>query len=262
MTRILKAFLALIITLSLSLSGCAVCLAETAATVPEHGLSLTLPDGYLLLNSETAEDNQDLIESLGYSLSSFKSYLNKTKPDQPHTLFIGVNPSTKAQVSVKVWTTDFSKRIGDLAFLNDDSLAKTAKELVTTKGASYKTVSSGGMKLIEIRSNTKDSGGDFCLVQYVTVCNNNFYSVSFSFSGSLDDGKVATAWSALESFEIKNQLKASGWDVGSVLIIIFLCLAVLGAVFVAVLTVISIVKDIKKRRADEAEFFDFIERRK
>ena len=262
MKGFLKAFLALITVAIITVMGSIVCFAATPANDSEHGISMSLPDGYVLLNSDTAEDNLDLIESLGYSLSSFKNYLKATGENEPRTLFIGLNPTTKAQIAVKTWSTDFSKRVGDFAFLDDKSLSVSAKELVTTKNSSYKTVSANGMKLIEIRSNAKDSGGEFCSVQYITVCNNNFYSLNFTFSGKIDDGKVGAAWSTLEGFKIKNNLIASNLDFGSILIIVLLFLAIIGAIVFAVVIIISVVKDVKKHRDDPIETSDFIERRK
>lgn len=262
MKAFLKYCLAIITVVILLAFGSVVCLAETKAESSEHLLTLTLPDGYILLNSETAKDNQALIESLGYSVSSFKNYLDSTNDGQPNTLFIGLNPSTRAQITAKSWFTDFSQKVGSFAFLDNEALSLTAKELVTVKGASYKIVSANGMKLIEIRSTTKDSGGEFCSVQYITVCNNNFYSLNFTFSGAISDDKVSTAWNTLETFKIKDTLASSAWDFGSVLIMVLIFLAIIGTLIFAVIIVISIVKDIKKRKTDPDESFDFIERRK
>jgi hypothetical protein len=262
MKAFLKYCLAVITVALLILAGSVVCLAETEAENSAHSLSLTLPDGYVLLNSETAEDHLSLIESLGYSLSSFKNYLKPAGDGLPSTLFIGLDPTTRAQITVKSWSTDFSKRVGSFAFLDSESLSLAAKELVTTKGASYKTVTANGMKLIEIRSTTKDSGGEFCSVQYITVCNSNFYSLNFAFSGAIDDGKVATAWGVLNSFEIKNKIPVSAFDFGSIMVIILIFLAIIGTLVFAAFIIVSIVKDLKKRRLDPDEDFDFIKRRK
>ena len=262
MTKILKPFLSAILTFLVLTFFCTVALAETVAKDSYHALSVTLPENYLLLNSDTAEDNVELIESLGYSISSFKNYLKPTENGELQTLFLGVDPSSKYQISVKTWSTDFSKKIGNLAILDGDALAQTAKELVTTKGASYKTASANGMKLIEVRLSAKDSGGDFCSVQYVTVCNGNFYSLNFTFGGALNNQKADLAWNTLSSFKIKNAHQNSGWDTGSIFIIILLSVAIAGAIVLSVIIIISIIKDIQKRRTDPVETDDFIERRR
>lgn len=262
MTKILKYFLSVSLILAFFLFTVTGVFAETLAKDDTHSLSLTLPENYLLLNTETAEDNVELIESLGYSLSSFKSYLKSNENGEMQTLFLGVDPSSKAQITVKSWSTDFSKKIGNLALLDDEALSKTAKELVSTNGASYKSVSANQMKLIEVRSNDKDSGGNFCSVQYITICNSNFYSLNFTFTGNIDDQKVNVAWETLATFKIKTDLEKDAWDFGSVLIVVLLSLAILAAVVIAIVIIYTIIRDVKNRKTDPNEAVDFIERRK
>lgn len=262
MLKIFKCFLSATVLISLCCFSALCVSAETVAENGDHKLSLTLPDGYLLLDSETAEDNLELIEGLGYSLSSFLNYLKPTNENTPQPLFLGVEPNTKAQISVKYWSTDFSKKIEDFSLLDDEALSKTAKELIQTKGSTYKTVSANGMKLIEVRSNTKDSGGNFCSVQYVTVCNKGFYSLNFTFAGNLSDEKVQSAWDTLTTFKIETDINKGVWDVGSILIIVLLGAGVIAAVVLAVVIIISIIKDIKNRRTDAAENSEYIERRR
>ena len=129
-------------------------------------------------------------------------------------------------------------------------------------GASYKSDSANGMVLLEIRLNGMDSGGKFCSIQYITVCNGNFYSLNFTFAGSVNEQRVELAWNTLSTFRIKSDLNKSAWDAGSIFIIVLLSLAIIGAAVLAVVIVFSIVKDIKKRRADPDENGDFIERRR
>lgn len=252
---------ALIGVVLLSVCFCITASAETAAS-EEHGLTLTLPDGYVLLNSDTAEDNKDIIESLGYTVSSFENYLKASGENSATTLFLGIEPQTKAQISVKNWSTDFSKKITDLSLLSGDALTKTAKELVKVEGASYKTVSVNGMALIEIRANGKDSGGDFCSVQYLTVRNGQFYSVTATFEGSIDDAKVDIAWKTVSSLEIENANSETVWDAETILIMILLGAVILAGAVAVVIILYSFIKDIKNRRSDAAESSDYIERRR
>lgn len=262
MTKILKCFLSAFLIFVVFLFSVTGALAETVVEDGAHSLSLNLPENYVLLNNDTAEDNAELIESLGYSLSSFKNYLKPTQNGEIQTLFLGVEPSTKAQITAKSWSTDFSKKIGNLALLDDEALSKTAKELITTKGASYKAVSANGMKLIEVRSNGKDSGGDFCSVQYITICNSNFYSLNFTFAGKVDNQKVELAWNTLATWQIKTDINSGAWDVSSIFIVILIGLAILAAAVVAGIIIYSIVKDLKKSRTDPNETGEYIERRK
>ena len=261
MTKLLKCLLsALLLVFIIAFSALGV-LAKSAE-VPEHGLSIDLPDDYTLLNDETAEDNLYLIESLGYTVESFKNYLKSSDVNAAETLFLAINSNTKSQISLKTWSTEFSKKIEDFSHLDEDSLLKTAKELILTDNASYKSVLANGMNLLEVRLNDKDSGGDFCSVQYITVCNSNFYSLTFTFSGIIDEHKVQSAWDTLITLKINTEKEKAVWDVNSVLNMVLSCAVIIIAIFVAVIIIISIVKDIKKRRTDEYETSDYIARRK
>lgn len=262
MTKFFKCFLSAILIFSVLMFSATSVLSETVAKDSANSLSVTLPENYLLLNADTAEENVELIESLGYSLASFKTYLKPNENGAIQTLFLGVEPSSKAQIAVKCWSSDFSKKIGNFVSLNEEALSQTAKQLVTVKGASYKTVSANGMTLIEIRLNGEDSGGKFCSIQYLTVCNGKFYSLNFSFSGAVNNQKAALAWDTLATFKIKNKVGKGVWDAGSIFIIILLSLAIIGAVIMAIILVYSIVRDIKKRRTDPNENDNFIERRR
>ena len=262
MNKLFKPLLSVFLSVIIITFSCFLVSAENNVKVDSHNLTLTLPNDYVLLNSETAEDNKDLIEALGYSLSSFKNYLKPTNKSTPETLFLGVTSDTKSQISVKSWDTEFSKKIGDFSYLNDSSLFKTAKELITAKGASFKIVTANGMKLVEVRTNTKDSGGEYCAVQYITIRNGSFYSLNFTFSGNINDQKVQLAWNTLISLKIKSNAEKSVWDAGSILIMVLLGAVVIVALVVAVIIIYSIIIDIKKRRDNLDEDSDYIERRK
>ena len=262
MTKLLKCLLsALLLVLILVFSVFSVS-AATTTNVENHQLSLHIPDGYVILNSETAEDNAELIESLGYTVESFKNYLKPTDANLVETLFLAIDTGSKAQISVKSWSTEFSEKIGDFSYLDEESLLKTSKELITAEKASYKSVSANGMKLVEVRSNAKDSGGTFGSVQYVTVCNGSFYCINFTFAEKLNDQKVQLAWDTLITLKIGTEAEQNAWDFNSILSMIIMVIATIIAVVIAILIIISIIKDIKKRRTDTYEYPDYIERRK
>ena len=262
MTKYFKCLLSAFLLVSITLLFVTFASAESQVKVEEHSLTFSLPNNYVLLNADTAKDNEDLIESLGYSVSSFKNYLKPADKNSPQTLFLGVMPNTKSQILVKSWSTEFSKKINDFSYLNDSSLFKTAKELITTNDASFKIVSANGMKFVEIRTNAKDSGGDFCSVQYITVRNGKFYSLNFTFSGSINDQNVQSAWDALITLKIKSSLDKSVWDAGSITILVLLFAVIIIGIIVAGIIVYSIITDIKKRRLDINEDSDYISRRK
>lgn len=261
MTKLLKCLLSALLLVSIIVfSAFSVSAAEV--TVDSHQLSVDIPNEYTVLTLENAEDNAELIESLGYTVESFKNHLLPTKENPTETLFLALTPDGALQISLKSWETEFSKDIGDFYPLDDSSLFSAAEKLVVTKNAQRKVVEANGMKLVEVRFNSKDSGGDFCSVQYFTIKNQKYYSLNFNFSGKLSSQKVQSAWDTLVTMHIGTKNEKTVWDVSSVLMVIFLSVGIVVGVGIAVIIIISIVKDIKKRRDSLNENTDYIARRK
>lgn len=230
--------------------------ADKKVMVGEHDLSLTLPEEYVLLNNETASDEKELIESYGYTVSSFKSYLKTNQ-----IIMFATAPATKTQISIKSWNSDFSSDAGDMSYLSDEALSSVAKELVTVSGASYKTVSVNSMELLEIRSSGNDSGGNFCSVQYVTIRNGAFYSINFAFSGELDNSKVQNAWDTICTLNIKDTLTQNAWNISSIFEMILIWALIILAVVAVVVVIISFIRDAQNRRSDTIQDVEYIERR-
>lgn len=258
MKDILRRFLALGCCLALlcgPLSSLVAAQAETVQ-VAEHHLSLTLPEGAILLNQKTASEQKELIESFGYTVSSFKNYLSLNQ-----MLFFATDPQNGLQISCKTWESDFSADTEDLSYLSEDMMDSVAGKIVTGKDASYKTVSVGTLRLLEIRTEGKDSGGAFSSIQYVTIRNGAFYSVNVAFSGKLEESKVQTAWNLICTLQIKNKASATAWDVSSVFEMVLIWVLILLALVAIVIVILSFIRDIRARRADRNSAPDYIERR-
>lgn len=261
MTKLSKRLLsALLLIFIIAFSSLSVSAAEVKDS--ENALSITIPDDYVVLKKDNAKEKVDFIESLGYSVDSFKASLLPTKNNPTETLFLAVKQNKESQIALKTWATDFSKKVVDFSGLDDSSLFKTAEELISTEKTNKKIVLANGMKLVEVRSESKDSGGDFCSVQYLTVRSGRFYSLNFTFPGKIDAQKVQSAWDTLVTMHIGNNQEAASWDFDSILTMVILGVGILVSLIVAVLIIISVVKDIKKRRADINESADYILRRK
>lgn len=226
------------------------------ASVAEHELTIDLPEGSVPLTESVASKESELIESFGYTVTSFKNYLKTNQ------IILFVSAPDNVQISVKNWQSDFAKDTEDMSYLSDTALTSVAKQLITVSGATYKTVLVNSMKLIEVRSNAKDSGGDFSSVQYITIRNGQFYSVNIAFSGKLNDAKVQSAWDIICGMKIKDKISKSPWDFSSVFEMVLLCALIIVAIVAIVIIILSFVKDIRSRRADTADEVEYIERRK
>ena len=234
--------------------------AASKAENSQHELTLTLPEEYVLLSSETAEENEELLESLGYSESAFKNYLKQV--NNTHILFLGVNPDNMAQVMVKASSTEFSKKVVDFSLLTAEALQKTAKDLVQVKDASYKMAEVNGIKLIEVRSTDKDSGGEFCSIQYLTVRNGVLYTVGYTFNGAVNDAKVNTAWGSVQTLNIKDTTSSSAFDLGTIMLIFLLSAVIIAGAVVVGLIVYTLVRDFKNKKANPGDETIYIRRKK
>lgn len=251
-------FLAVFGCLVICISMCTVPVSATESEIKlsEHNFSLTLPEGTVLLDQNTASKQKELVESFGYTVSSFKNYLTMNQ-----IILFAADPQSGLQISVKMWESDFAMDTVDLSYLSEEALNSVARKIVTVKGAVYKTVSVGSLRWIEIRTGGKDSGGDFSSVQYVTIRNGAFYSVNVAFSGKLNDAKVETAWELICSTAIKSKAPATAWDISSVFEMVLIWALILLAVVAIIIVIVSFVKDIRYRHTDRTEEVEYIERR-
>lgn len=226
-----------------------------------HNLSIAMPEEYVILDEDTAEDNLDVIESMGYTVSSFKTYLKPSSKSEYATIFLAIEEKSNSQISVRTDQTEFSKKIGDFSYLEDEAVEKTAKELVKNEKATYKTATSNGMKFIEIRFTDKDSGGKFSSIQYMTVRNGKIYTLAFNFEGELTDSQVNLAWETLKTLEIEDVITASPWDFETILLMVLLSAAIIVAVIALGFLVFTIVKDFKNKNSEYEDAPEYIRRR-
>lgn len=262
MKKIMQKCLSSLVLVTLLLSAFSISAFAQSVNLDDHELNFKVPNGYVLLDKETAEENEDIIESLGYTVDSFKKQLDTDKEDELQTFFFCIEPESGTQISLKSWQTEFSKETIDFSQLSDEALTKAAKELVTVKGAAYKNVSVNGLNLIEIAFSGEDSGGKFSSVQYLTVRNKRFYSLNIAFGGELDSKNADFAWETVKGLNIENQYAESPINVQTILMIILIGALLLCAVVFGVIIIMSFVKDIKKKQNENKYGNEYIERRK
>ena len=116
------------------------------------------------------------------------------------------------------------------------------------KDATYKMAEVNGIKLIEVRSTDKDSGGEFCSIQYLTVRNGVLYTIGYTFNGAVNDAKVNTAWESIKTLTIKDTTTSSAFDLGTILLMFLLSAVVIAGVVVVGLIVYTFVRDIKNKK--------------
>lgn len=230
---------------------------EKTLELEEHKLSLTVSENYLLLNTENANKNKDIVQAFGYTVSSFKTYL-----EQNSIITFGLDKESKTQLILKCWETDFSADIIELSSLNDDSLSQVVKKLVTVGGSSWRTATVNGMKMIEVRFAGTDNSGDYYSVQYITIRNGKIYSLGNIFSGQKSEEKTTLAFNTVKGLVIKDVKTASPWTASAVFEFVVVWIMIIGSLVAVVVIIISFIRDRKKYKANMEKGNDTIFRRK
>ncbi len=255
MKNAFKGFLAFLLTLMLFLTLSFTALAE-AVSVADYDLKLTLPEGFTELNADNAKENIDIIRGFGYEEKSFKSYL-----EREGIIFFATH-SDGIQLNIKSWETDFSKKTEDLSYISDEVLIGVRDKLIGKNYTSTSTAKVNGIKFISVNKNDKDSGGEFCTVQYFTVRNGKIYSFALSYPGSLDEVKEKLAWDFICTVEIEDNISPSAWSLGNIILMIFIWLLIVVGIAAVALIFFSFVKDVIRKRNSSSYGADYIERRK
>ncbi len=230
---------------------------EKTLQIKEENLTLSVSEDYILLNDENAAKNSEKIEILGYTLSSFKTYLS-----QNNIVVFGLDTKNKTQLILKSFETDFSKDIIELSLLNEDALLEVTKKLVTIPEASWRIVKINDMQMIEVRFSDQDQNGEFYTVMYITIRNGKIYSLSQIFSGEKSETKTSAAFSTVKGLEIKDVKTSAAWDASSVFEFIIIWIMIIGAFVAAVFIIVSFVRDRKKYKENLENGKEVISRRR
>ena len=244
-------FLALALALSL-------CLPVAAASVSGGGISLDMPDDYLIITPDTAKDNAEAAKVLGFTEKTLKTHMQDNG-----MLFLALTGNNTKQIQLRelLCSEDsFAAKIGDLSLLDNEDIRNSAAILLENANlegsTKYQVVAnSGGLKAIKITS----SGDTFMSEQYITVRNGKIYSlVGFDAPGANTEYLA----DIFETLRIDKQRSgftvAKGAQVVTTIIVVAL---VAVAIIVIVRLIASFVTDFKNRDNDVREFVK-IKRRK
>ena len=223
-------------------------------------LSVQYPEGYTVLTEENAAQNEALIEKLGYGVTSFQKYLR-----QKGIVSLAVNEDNSRQFRLIEQTTDLTTELKDLEGVSDRELNAVAEKLLPN-GYAY-LVRRAGVPYFEVHTKVKNGNESYCTVQFITIKNGKYYSLNYYGSQkSLSDAERTFAISVLNTLKIPESGGLSavitrGGTMRAVYLVI-LSVAVLLGVVIAVVLSVSLIRDIKKRRADDASGTFKIKRRR
>lgn len=215
-----------------------------------RSLSVSYPEDYTVLTEENAAQNEELIEKLGYGVSSFQKYLR-----QKGIVSLAVNKDNSRQFRLIEQTTDLTSELKNLEGVSDAELEAVAEKLLPS-GYAY-LLRRSGVPYFEVHTEISAAKESYCTVQFITIKNGRYYSLNYyGSSAKLSDEERTLALSVLNTLKIPD---SGGFSTvitrGGTMRAVYLAIlgaAVLLGIIIAVWLSTSLIRDFKKRRSDEA----------
>lgn len=214
-------------------------LAVLMLTVPVFAASgnieITAPkDFYCYKSGQNAEDTAKI---LGMTASELEKYCSDNG-----IVFIAVNGDNTKQIRLSVAESAFSGSIGNLSNLSEDKITALIPDI--TGADSGEIVTNNGQSFIKTAETLSDSGGEYSVINYVTVAAKKDYILSFyTASGTSTDyaGEVFDSLSSEDFYKETDQKSYFGY-------VIIAAIALLA--LVSAYIIFTLVRDIKNDRKD------------
>lgn len=197
-----------------------------AEKIDDYNLEYNLPKEFVVLTKKNAEKNEDALKSLGFSVSSFKSYLKNNNI----VLFASLTDKS-CQLTVNANATQFSEQTEDFAYLSNEQILSLSAPLWGVTPSDVQIVESNSNKFSYFAVSGTDKAGNFTLHQFITVKNSSLYTVSVALSDAAFTAEGSkTANELINCISIENKksgITVNGFQntaiyVGIVIILLFL----------------------------------------
>ena len=159
--------------------------------------------------------------------------------DENFITYFAVNKNNTKQIKLTETKTSFSKKIGNLTHLSDDTALALTEEALIPEGVKGQIVNKDGQKFVKTEAETNDSGGKFIVTNYITVSNKTLYTLSFYTKSSLDTDYVEKVFETFneEGFYSEKDNKSP------IMYVIWIAVILLSVS--AAFVIFTIIKDIK-----------------
>lgn len=241
----------LFVTALFTILLCAFSISVSAVKVEYEDTSIDIPNGYSYVTQNTIDDNLTFINEMNFSRADFEKYLKDNK-----IILFARNDSNEIIVR---FDEKFFDEGFDIDLLNADELNKIAKEL--SAGLDYECVTLGENLFIRTYLSGADNGGNFNVVEYITVQNGNLISVEFYDAENVKfTEKIMATFKTSKGIDSLGKTKEPASDVAVKCLLIG---AVVCGIAVAVYLVVTIIIDLKnKRNTSDVAPYVKIKRRK
>ena len=198
-------------------------------------IEITAPkDFYSYKSGQSAEDTAKV---LGITADELKEYC-----DGNGIIFIAVNNDNTKQIRVSVTESAFSSSIGNLSNLSDGKITALIPDITGAKNGEL--TAKDGQSFIKTTEILNDSGGEYSVINYVTVAAKKDYVLSFyTASGTSTDytDEVFESFSSADFYKAESEKSKF-----SFVIITAIVLLALGSAYI----IFTLIRDIKNDRKE------------
>lgn len=153
------------------------------------------------------KDKEKVSKIIGESQEELKNYCANNG-----IVYLAVNDDNSKQIRISRTKSNFSEKIGNLSFLTNDEIKDIFMGDIKNS-SKYRFAEKNSQKFIVLENIYSDSGGKFVLTQYITVANENLYTLSFYTAEGVDTGYIENVFSnyGCDSFLNFNSNSNSGY---------------------------------------------------
>lgn len=196
-------------------------------------IEITAPkDFYSYKSGQSAKETAKI---LGTTENELENYC-----DENGILFIALNKDNTKQIRVTVTESAFSGSIGNLSNLSDDKITALIPDI--TGAVSGELTEKGGQRFIKTARTLSDSGGEYSVINYVTVAAKKDYVLSFYTATGAGTDYIKEVFESFSSEDFYKQADNKS-NFGFVIIAAIVLLA-LGSAYI----IFTLVRDIKNDR--------------
>lgn len=212
--------------------------ANTGVFAAKPECSLSLPKEFTV--KAQSDELEPLADIFGIKPASLQKYYKDN-----NVLYLAANEENTCQVTLTAVKNEFSEGAVSFSRLSDTELEAVASDLA---GESFENCgivkSKDGNRFIKLKRTMSDSGGEYTVTEFITVCSYKLFTMSVSVSNGSGLEKMPNT--ALEGLEIADYARPQSSSKG----FIFTALAAIGiAIFatVAVYFTVTVIRDIRKK---------------
>ncbi len=200
-------------------------------------IEITAPkDFYSYKSGQNAENAAKILSMTAAELENYCS--------DNGIVFIAVNGDNTKQIRLSVTESAFSGSIGNLSNLSDDKITELIPYI--TGAVSGEITEKGGQKFIKTTESLTDSGGEYSVINYVTVAAKKDYVLYFYTASGTSTDYTGEVFDSLSSEDFYKETDRKSYF-GYVIITAIALLAIVSAYII-----FTLVRDIKNERKEKS----------